>query len=154
MSLLLTRTARRLQEALIAMLRAEFHLPLMGWQVLSYIAVLSETSAKEVRKRAQLPADQVSRVVDDLVSRKWVIRKRNPTDRRHLALSLTVQGQAVFRKIDLFARAVNYEMLRVFSSREQKAIDRLCAKLDRRSQALLGQPNSWRGFYTSVRTVK
>ncbi len=133
-----------MQACVTNMFRSEYRLPLQGWQVISIIGRFEPVSAKEVRLRTQLPADQVSRILDRLVRRGWVKRKRDGDDGRRLALSLLPSGRRVFERADFVIRAINREMLRSFSIRERKVLETMIGRLEQRSRDLLPSPKAWR----------
>jgi DNA-binding MarR family transcriptional regulator len=144
--------ARRMQRNLAAVVRTEYHLPLIAWQVISNIARLGPMSAKDVTLRTELPPDQVSRIIDLLVRRGWLARRRNPDDRRQLSLLLRAPGERVYAHIEKFVRAMNYEVMRGFTAAERREFERLMNKLESRSRAVLDHKDSWRGLLAAAKT--
>lgn len=58
-------------------------------------------SVNELAQLLTLDKSTVSRVVEQLVNNKLLLRKSHPEDRRYVTLELTVQGKALFESTEL-----------------------------------------------------
>ena len=74
----------------------------------------------------------ITMVVDNLVKRQLVERKRDPDDRRCITIHLTEAGQQLMQ--ELFPRhvAVVVEELGILEREEQRQLAALCRKVGRR----------------------
>ena len=145
----MTMVVRRIQATITAMVRSEYRLTLMGWRVMSIVGRFGPISAKEVRMHTAIPADQISRTVDDLVKRGWVARKRSSDDARRLSLTLLGPGKKMFKRTELMIRSLNNELVRGLKPTEQKAFQRTVLKLESHSRTMMKDPaTAWRALVT------
>ena len=70
-------------------------------------------SLKELADRIRTDKSAVSRTVDDLVKKGYVIRKPSEIDRRYVELSLTEMGSVQFEKIE---KTMDDKFLHIFSN--------------------------------------
>lgn len=62
------------------------------------------TSVNELAARLSISKSAVSRTVEDLVSKGYLLRTPNPNDRRYVDIALTEKGNNVFKEIELNSR--------------------------------------------------
>ncbi|HSH69252.1 MAG TPA: MarR family transcriptional regulator [Deferrisomatales bacterium] len=71
----------------------------------------------------------ITMVVDNLVKRAWVVRKRDQEDRRVVTIHLTAAGRAVIERVyPLMERSIAREMS-VLSAEQLATLSILCRKL-------------------------
>lgn len=89
------------------------------WRVLFHLGMYGKLTAKEIGQRARIHKTKVSRAVQRLQDRRFLIRQRDDADRRSEWLQLTHQGMAAYR--DLRAVARDYDAVLVARIGEHKA---------------------------------
>ncbi|MEP0990871.1 MAG: MarR family winged helix-turn-helix transcriptional regulator [Tateyamaria sp.] len=77
------------------------------WRVLFHLGTYGEMTATEICDKARIHKTKISRAVQKLVDRRFLVRERSDEDRRVEKLKLTTAGHAAFR--DLRAVAEDYE---------------------------------------------
>lgn len=80
------------------------------WRILFHLGRYGSLTAKDICDRAPLHKTKVSRAVAKLEERRFVTKKEVETDRRHALLSLTKQGQAVYKDLQSFALAYDKKL--------------------------------------------
>ena len=74
-----------------------------------YGMLRTEWRAKDICEKAMMHKTKVSRAVQRLEQRRYLVRKPDETDRRHEWLTLTTQGRAVYE--DLRAHAQQHDQI-------------------------------------------
>jgi len=83
----------------------------------------------EVARRMIHRAPDVTRMLDRLVRRGLVRRRRNPVDRRESIATITDAGLALLARIDPDVHALQTTLTRALSERELRELVRLCDAL-------------------------
>lgn len=91
--------AKLLDRRTTRMLAEQFNLSVAEWRVLAQLAMSSPSSVRDLAEKAWVDRAEVSRATASLVRRGYVKRHQNPEDRRGPLLSITRDGQALFRRI-------------------------------------------------------
>lgn len=68
--------------------------------VLVEIGRRPDISVKELSNILKLDKSGISRIVEELVQKKYVVRKQSEVDRRYVVLNLTTKGMERFQKIE------------------------------------------------------
>jgi len=68
------------------------------WRVLRVIAAEGEVDFRKLGSECLIQPASLSRMLDGLQDRGWVVRRPNSEDRRQRAVSLTPAGDAVFHQ--------------------------------------------------------
>jgi DNA-binding MarR family transcriptional regulator len=110
-----------------------------NWKIMSAIAFFQPLSATELGARTSLDSDKVTRAVDALVRRGYVIRKPDEIDRRRVILTLSASGRRVHDRIELVASALEVEFLSVLTREEHAALQSALNKLHHQSSVLFGR---------------
>jgi DNA-binding MarR family transcriptional regulator len=69
------------------------------WRVLATLGQFEEMSAKAIGRHSAMHKTKVSRAVRALEERRWLRRRQSEEDRREEILTLTAQGERVYRQI-------------------------------------------------------
>lgn len=69
------------------------------WRVLFHLGRYGRMTAKEIGQRAKTHKTKISRAVQRLAERRFLVRERDETDRRSEYLELTTAGQAAYREL-------------------------------------------------------
>ncbi len=99
------------------------------WRVLFHLGSYGEMTAKEIGERARLHKTKVSRAVHKLETRRYLVRTRNETDRRVENLTLTAQGQAVYRELRHIAGQYDSKLVAQFSTEEAAVLRKMLRRL-------------------------
>jgi DNA-binding MarR family transcriptional regulator len=121
-----------------------FGLSLRQWRVLATLGRFGAVAAQEIAHGAALDKSQVSRAVAELISARLVRQRADSADRRRIQLSLTPQGEALYRAVLPEAQARQARFAAALSPAELKALDAILEKLaaaaDREIAALRASP--------------
>ena len=77
------------------------------WRVLFHLGIYGRLTASEIGNRSKMHKTKISRAVQKLAERRYLVRSRDEADRRLEYLDLTPQGQAAYR--DLRSVAQGYD---------------------------------------------
>ena len=86
----------------------------------------------------------MTRAVDSLVAKGFVLRVHDKEDRRRVVLSLSARGARAFGEIDRVRYAIESEMLALLDPSELIALNRILDKIRLRAVAIFGNGASWR----------
>ena len=84
---------------------------------------------KHLARALNLPAPHVTLLLDRMVRRGLVERRRSPKDGRALQVDLTVAGQALAQRVHQVSLTMEDELLRVLSPAERAMLRELLIKL-------------------------
>ena len=74
------------------------------WRVLFHLGIYGRMTASGIATRAQMHKTKISRAVQRLAERRYLVRKRDRTDRRVEHLELTALGRKVYADLRTTAR--------------------------------------------------
>ena len=97
-----SQSFQRIYKGRYGMLRTE-------WRVLFHLAIYESMTAKDICEKAMMHKTKVSRAVQRLEQRRYLVRKPDEKDRRHEWLTLTTQGRVVYE--DLRAHAQQHDQI-------------------------------------------
>jgi DNA-binding MarR family transcriptional regulator len=97
----------------------KFGLTLMEWRSIGMLGAFAPLSLKDLARRAGLDKSYASRTVSGLLDRGLIASERSDVDARGVMLSLTKEGEALYRKVFPDAVARNEELLSSFSAQER-----------------------------------
>jgi DNA-binding MarR family transcriptional regulator len=85
-----------------------------------FIAISScdEINSNTVAKKMDLSLSRISRVIDKLVNRKYLIRKTNTSDRRAIKLTLTKDGKELKKQIEEYRNDCELKIIKNVSTEE------------------------------------
>ena len=81
------------------------------WRVLFHLGIYGRMTASDIAQRAQMHKTKLSRAVQRLAERRYLVRERDAGDRRVEHLALTVTGRKVYDDLRELAR--DYDEARV-----------------------------------------
>jgi DNA-binding MarR family transcriptional regulator len=131
--------AKRFDQTLAAMHSKKLGISINNWKIMRVIAVFGPLSATELGSRTSLDPDKITRAVDALVQRSYVIRKDDEADRRRVVLTLSAKGRRVHDRIEMVAGALEAEFLSVLTAEEHRALLSSLNKLEMHAGALFGR---------------
>ena len=124
----LHRIAKTSDRASAAAYQAECGLSLSEGRCLAAVGQFEPASVKDLARLANLDKANASRAADSLVARDLVAKAASATDGRGVALSLTREGRALWRRVMKLIERRNAEVFGCLTAAELKALD---AMLDR-----------------------
>jgi DNA-binding MarR family transcriptional regulator len=130
----LSVASNRVSAALAKLYADEFGLSIAEWRVMAIAGRFPGLSGNEVAARSAMDKVQVSRAVAGMIRKGLIVRKSDTLDRRKSALSLSGDGEAIYRQIVPQAREYERRMLARLSSEEHAilsaALNRLAGTTD------------------------
>jgi DNA-binding MarR family transcriptional regulator len=109
--------------------RQDFDVSLMEWRTIALLGDFAPLALKDIARQSGLDKGLASRVVSGLVARGLIHRAPGQEDARELALSLTADGQAVFRGLMSGATERDDALRAVLTEDELDLLDSILAKL-------------------------
>lgn len=94
------------------------------WRVLFHLGMFGQMTAREISLAAGLHKTKISRAVQRLNERRFVLRMRDAQDRRVEQLKLTASGRAAFEDLRAVARAFDAELTARLSAQDTKVLRR------------------------------
>lgn len=89
------------------------------WRTLAGLGQHGTMTATAIGEQSAMHKTKVSRAVAELERRKWLVRTRDPADRRVEKLTLTRAGEAVYRELVPLAKAYEADLLGRMSQQSQ-----------------------------------
>lgn len=142
---LLRRSNNLIQPQMEALFAAE-SLTFSQWTVLMALRELGRSTAVDLARNICHDAGSLTRILDELEERGLVTRARSETDRREVALTLTVKGLGTVE--NLLPRVVDFwnGLLSDFSHLEIKLLVKLLSRLVEAADGQRAEPRRRRGF--------
>jgi DNA-binding MarR family transcriptional regulator len=131
-----------------------FGMTVSRWKVLVIIGRFAPMSAKDVAQRTSLEPEKVTRAVDGLVRQRYVIRRKDPQDKRRVILSLSPRGHEVFRESERIRYAIESEFLKVLGPDELRIFYGILNKLEKRAIQIFAGKRSWQRILTQHEGVE
>ena len=101
-----------------------------GWRTLSLIGHYQPVHPSTIAERTSVDPDKVTRAVDRLVQKGYVVRSTDKVDRRRVVLRLTARGRRAYNEIEKTRRKVEVEFLGVLGKEELASFYALLEKLE------------------------
>jgi DNA-binding MarR family transcriptional regulator len=120
-----------------------FGMTVSRWKVLVIIGRFAPMSAKDVAHKTSLEPEKVTRAVDGLVRQRYVIRRKDPKDKRRVILSLSQMGREVFAESERIRYAIESEFLNVLGPNELRVFYGILNKLEQRAIQIFDGKRSW-----------
>jgi DNA-binding MarR family transcriptional regulator len=124
------------------------------WKVLVIIGRFTPMSAKDVGQKTSLEPEKVTRAVDGLVRRRYVIRRKGPEDKRRVILSLSPRGHEVFGESERIRYAIESEFLKVLDPDGLRIFYEILNKLEQQAIQIFAGKHSWLRILAQYRGTK
>ena len=124
----LSVASNRVSSTIASAYHAQFGLRIPEWRLVCVLAEFGAMSQQAMCGRTQMDKVTVSRAAVALLERGFVRRTPNPLDLRSHLLSLTAQGQDVYRQVTPQALAVQARIFEDFSPTERDTLAKLLAR--------------------------
>lgn len=99
------------------------------WAVLWRLSCANGMSQAELAEQAEIEQPSLVRHVDNLEQQGWIIRRRDPNDRRINRIHLTPKGEALMKKAWEVAQQMRKEFTHGLSENEIETLRALLGKL-------------------------
>lgn len=107
----------------------DYNLTRVKWLALGIIHHKGPVTQSELASELELGEASVGRLVDRLVERNFVVRGKDPRDRRSYKLRLTTQADVLLEELDGTAASLREDTLNALSDTEIKALNSGLLKL-------------------------
>lgn len=107
------------------------------WRLLVTLASLGELGSSQLAEHAQLDRARTSKAVGSLVAKALVSRVARAGDRRHVVLSLTERGRALYAELFPLVSAINAELASALTLDEAARFDRALVRLQAQADRML-----------------
>jgi len=125
---LLSVAANAVSDAVSATYQASHNIRTPEWRLIAVLAEDGALTPLAIGQRTAMDKVTVSRAAVALLERGFVRRTPNPLDLRSHLLSLTAQGQDVYRQVTPQALAVQARIFEDFSPTERDTLAKLLAR--------------------------
>lgn len=105
--------------------------------VMEALHTKGELVTQELADKILIPNSSLTYVLDILEGKDYIIRKRDPNDRRRQIIALTAQGDAIFSDIYDTHFAYMEDIFDVLSKEEQKQLETLLKKVGKKAEEKL-----------------
>ncbi|MFD2739466.1 MarR family winged helix-turn-helix transcriptional regulator [Sulfitobacter aestuarii] len=99
------------------------------WRVLFHLGRYGDLISSEIVRRSKLHKTKVSRAVSRLETKRFLVRREVPQDRRQEVLSLTPAGRAAYRDLSVVAQEYNQRLWQGIDPEDRARITRFLADL-------------------------
>lgn len=99
------------------------------WRVLFHLGIYGRMTAGEIGKTAKIHKTKISRAVQKLAERRFLIRTRDDADRRLEHLELTAAGRAAYDDLRAVARDCDAALVAQFDPQDAAGLKRMLARL-------------------------
>jgi DNA-binding MarR family transcriptional regulator len=134
--------AATVSEGLARVYSQRFGLDIPGWRVLATLGQFGAVTARAIGDHSHMHKTKVSRAVNDLERRGFVLRSPNPDDKREAFVCLSDAGRSVYREIIPLAQSYQEELLKSLSDSQLQALDQAIAALTEQAKSLQDAPES------------
>ena len=112
---------------------------LTQWRLMGLLQQHGETHAGALARISLMDKAQISRSLQPLIDRQWVLRRVDPLHARRHLLSLTAQGLLQFETVLQQARPFQAALLNALTRSERESLNQIMAKLMQAAQAIDSQ---------------
>jgi DNA-binding MarR family transcriptional regulator len=134
---LLNQAAEAASRSFAQAYRTEYGLTRTQWRVLANLGRFGAMTASDICHRSHLEKTKVSRAVATLEGRGWLRRAASSEDRRAEILTLTDEGQDLFRRLGTLAMAYDQQLRDRLGPTRAEAVVEVLGQL----RALCGGPD-------------
>jgi DNA-binding MarR family transcriptional regulator len=113
--------------------------PANAWKILAVLNKYKVQSASELKTHSTLEMDKITRIVDNLVERGFVVRKQDQLDRRRVVIRLSPAGKRLARYLEDAIAAMEYEFLGALTATERRTFYELLEKLKARADQIFAE---------------
>ena len=112
---------------------------LTQWRLMGLLQQHGETHAGALARISLMDKAQISRSLQPLIDRQWVLRRVDPLHARRHLLSLTAQGLLQFETVLQQARPFQAALLNALTGAERESLNQIMTKLMQAAQTIDSQ---------------
>lgn len=110
--------------------------PANAWKILAVLNKFKTQSASDLKRHTTLEMDKITRIVDRLVERGFVLRKQDKSDRRRVVISLSAAGRRATKQLEATIAGMEREFLGALNATERQRLYDLLARLQSRADQI------------------
>lgn len=133
----LTHLQSLVSQSIAQVYQGEFDLSRQQWRVLAILATHAPINAKSIGTLANLEKMPTSRAIKGLLTQKLITRVDSQTDKRTQLLSLSPQGDALFKQLVPLVNQQEQALLSVLSAQEKQCLITAFEKLAKQSEKII-----------------
>lgn len=107
-------------------------LNMKGFAALATLVSDGPTSQQQLSRRIRMDPATMVDVIDELEEAGYILRRRNPADRREYALQTTPKGRAIYARAERAIIEAERQTVRSLNPREAKTLMTLLTRLAER----------------------
>jgi DNA-binding MarR family transcriptional regulator len=138
--------ANRISQMLERMYGEMFGISVVDWRIIAILGTHYPLSAKVLAELTAMDQVSVSRAIDQMMSKKLVLRKVDAADRRRVALSLSKKGLEIYNQVVPLLYASEVMLIARLPDEDAVAIRRIMEALVDVSGELFAPGSDWRTF--------
>ena len=100
------------------------------WAALKTIEEKAPLSQKQLSDNLEKNQNTVKALVTHLLSKGWIARHLDPSDKRNQLLTLTETGQQITQELSFLDEKANLAFLHTFTAEENETFSKLLAKIE------------------------
>lgn len=135
--------SNRVSNMLQAMYSERYGLNVTGWRLIAILGTHAPLSAKALADMTALDQVSISRTLEHLGSKRLVLRRTDPTDRRRVLIRLSKRGEDVYNEIVPVLYAAERALLSALSDEEVAVLRRAMRILVAHSNDVLPDGGDW-----------
>jgi DNA-binding MarR family transcriptional regulator len=99
------------------------------WAVLVFLTQNDGKSQREIAKTLIKDKTNLSRILDGMEKKDWIVRKPHEKDRRSYRIFITQQGKSLVEELIPIAGRINREAVEGFTAGDIHELERLMSKI-------------------------
>ena len=100
------------------------------WAALITIEEKAPLSQKQLSDSLEKNQNTVKALINHLLSKGWITRNTDPTDKRNQLLTLTEAGQQITKELSFLDKKANLAFLQTFTPEESQILSKLLSKIE------------------------
>lgn len=132
----LVNVAERTSHALSTLYATKFNMTIPEWRILATLGSQTNLTAKTIGQMTQMDKVTVSRAINKLSDKTYIIRQRDPQDGRAIKLNLSKDGAHVYKKLTPAVLAWEQQLTSEFKPDEIRELHNLLSRLQHQLEKL------------------
>jgi len=99
------------------------------WRVMFHLGLFGTMTARDIGVRGKIHKTKISRAVQKLIEKRFILRQRSAEDRRQESLQLTVSGRAAYLELRKTAEQYQTDLSAEFSVEEFALLQTMLKRL-------------------------
>lgn len=132
----LVNVAERTSHALSTLYATKFNMTIPEWRILATLGSQKDLTAKTIGQQTQMDKVTVSRAINKLSDKAFIIRQRDSQDGRAIKLNLSKDGTLVYKKLTPAVLAWEQQLTSEFEPDEIRELHKLLSRLQHQLEKL------------------